>query len=206
MYKRVAVVGAGISGLSAVYFVLKKGFSVDLFESTEKPGGLATSFDFNGLTIERFYHFICGGDYKLLEFSHQLGIDNKIIFRPSKTAVYYNGIYYPFSIPFDLIRFSPISWISKIRFGFNILYSKYTKRWENLDGISAKDWLRRHVGEEAYRIIWHPLLKIKFGKYYESISAAWVWHRIHRVASSRKSPFSREKTGYFLRGVSNSYR
>lgn len=203
MNKSLAVVGGGISGLSTTYFALKKGFSVSLFESTDRLGGLASSFDFSGITIDKYYHFICGGDYKLLEFSRRLGIGDRINFQPSKTAIFYNGRYYPFTTPFDLVLFSPISLISRLRFGLNILQSKYSRKWERLDTISAKDWLCRRIGEEAYKILWHPLLKIKFGKYYDSISAAWVWHRIHRVATSRKGPFSQEKMGYF-RGSTRS--
>jgi protoporphyrinogen oxidase len=200
MSKKIAVVGGGISGLSSAYFSLKKGFNVDLFESTDRLGGLAASFDFNGLTIERYYHFICGGDDKLIELANNLGIGDRIKFYPSKTSIYYNGQYYPFATHLDLLRFSPIPLNSRLKFGFHILYSKYRKGWEKLDSISAKDWLCQHIGEEGYRVIWHPLLKIKFGKYYDRISAAWVWHRIHRVATSRKGPFSKEKMGYFEGG------
>lgn len=198
--KSLAVVGGGISGLSTAYFALKKGFSVELFESTDQLGGLAASFDFNGLTIDKYYHFICGGDYKLIELSQRLGVGDKIHFQPSKTAIFYNGKYYPFTTPLDLLVFPPISLTSRLRLGLNILYSKYSKEWETLDRISAKEWLCRLIGEEAYRVVWHPLLKIKFGQYYDRISAAWVWHRIHRVATSRKSPFSKEKMGYFMGG------
>ena len=200
MSKKIAVVGGGISGLSSAYFSLKKGFKVNLFESTDRLGGLAASFDFNGLTIEKYYHFICGGDHKLIELANNLGMGDKIKFHPSKTSIYYNGRYYPFATHLDLLRFSPIPWGSRLKFGFHILYSKYRKEWEKLDSISAKDWLCQHIGEEAYRVVWHPLLKIKFGKYYDRISAAWVWHRIHRVATSRKSPLSKEKMGYFEGG------
>lgn len=200
MSKKIAVVGGGISGLSSAYFSLKKGFKVNLFESTDRLGGLAASFDFNGLAIEKYYHFICGGDHKLIELANNLGIGDKIKFQPSKTSIYYDGQYFPFSTHLDLLRFSPIPWASRLKFGFHILYSKYRKEGEKLDGILAKDWLCRHIGEEAYRVVWHPLLKIKFGKYYDRISAAWVWHRIHRVATSRKGPLSKEKMGYFEGG------
>ncbi len=87
-----------------------------------------------------------------------------------------------------------------MKFGLNILRSKYTKEWEKLDKTSGKEWLCQRIGEKAYDAIWHPLLKIKFGKYHDQISAAWVWHRIHRVATSRKGPFAKEKMGYFLGG------
>lgn len=200
MSKRVAVVGGGISGLSAAYFALQKGFSVKLLESSDRLGGLAASFDFNGLTIEKYYHFICGGDYKLIEFSRRLGIGDKIEFQPSKTAIYYNGRYYTFGSPLDLLRFTPVSLTSRLKFGLNIIYSKYAKGWEKLDEISAKEWLCQRIGEKAYNVVWHPLLKIKFGIYYDRISAAWVWHRIYRVATSRKNPLSKEKMGYFVGG------
>lgn len=200
MSKKVAVVGGGISGLSAAYFALQKGFCVNLYESTDRLGGLAASFDFNGLTIEKLYHFICGGDYKLIEFSRRLGIGEKIKFQPTKTALYYNGRYYPFATSLDLLKFFPIPLTSRLKFGLNVIYSKYTKEWEKLDEISGKEWLCRRIGEKAYNVVWHPLLKIKFGNYHDKISAAWIWHRIHRVATSRKNLFSKEKMGYFEGG------
>jgi protoporphyrinogen oxidase len=58
-----------------------------------------------------------------------------------------------------------------------------------------------HIGEEAYNAIWHPLLKVKFGDYYDQISAAWMWHRIWRVARSRRHPLEREVFGYLEHGT-----
>ncbi len=40
--KRVAIIGAGPTGLSAAYFLLKQGFEVDVFEEKEKPGGMVS--------------------------------------------------------------------------------------------------------------------------------------------------------------------
>jgi protoporphyrinogen oxidase len=66
--------------------------------------------------------------------------------------------------------------------------------------MPAKAWLIENIGEEAYNVIWHPLLQVKFGDYAEKISAAWMWHRIWRVARSRTSLFSRETFGYLEQG------
>ncbi|MFH2002613.1 MAG: NAD(P)/FAD-dependent oxidoreductase [Planctomycetota bacterium] len=197
MTEKIAVIGGGISGLSAAYFALKKGNSVDLFEGAGRLGGLAASFDFNGLNIEKYYHFICGNDFELVNFAEELGIGDKLHFRPSKLSFFYNGKFYRFGSPLNLLRFSPISLLSRIRFGLNVVSSKYTKDWEKLDEISAKEWLTKKIGRHAYQVIWYPLLKVKFGEYYDYISAAWIWHRIHRVATSRKGIFSKEKLGYF---------
>ncbi|UCC39464.1 MAG: NAD(P)/FAD-dependent oxidoreductase [Candidatus Aminicenantes bacterium] len=201
MKEKVAVVGGGISGLSAQYFILSKGFSVELFEKNDYLGGLAGSINFNNFIIEKYYHFICGGDSTLIEFSQKLGIDNKLNFLPTKTAFYYNGKNYPFSGPIDLLKFSPIPLSSRLKFGFHILSSKYKKKWGDMDNIPAKEWLFERIGNKSYQVIWAPLLNIKFGKYHERISAAWIWHRINRVASSRKGPFSKEKMGFFSGGT-----
>jgi len=198
--QRVAIIGGGISGLAAAYFALGKGYAVDLFEKDDQWGGLAASFDFGGLSIEKYYHFICGGDRRLIALAGEIGLGSALRFRPTQTANFHNGRLYPFTSPLDLLRFRPIPLLSRIRFGFNIALSKYTKNWTELDGISAKEWLSRNVGTEAYEAVWQPHLKMKFGPYAEQISAAWIWHRIHRASSSRKGLFSPEKMGYFVGG------
>jgi protoporphyrinogen oxidase len=65
---KVAVVGAGIMGLTAALELLKEGYNVTIFEKDDRVGGMSASFDFNGLTIERYYHFICKPD------THYFGI------------------------------------------------------------------------------------------------------------------------------------
>jgi protoporphyrinogen oxidase len=200
LHKKIIIIGGGISGLASAYFLAKNSNEVELFESSDQLGGLAASFDFGGLFIEKFYHFICGGDEKLIEFATELGLGDKIRWQPTKTASYYHGKIYPFSTPWDLLRFTPLPLLSRFRVGFHTAYAKMKKSWEQLDAIPAKEWLMKSLGQRAYHAIWHPLLKDKFGENYEQISAAWVWHRIHRVASSRKSILSKEKMGFFEGG------
>jgi protoporphyrinogen oxidase len=60
--------------------------------------------------------------------------------------------------------------------------------------------LIKHIGQRAYDVIWHPLLKVKFGDDHDRISAAWIWHRIWRVARSRKSMLAGESFGYLEHG------
>ncbi len=40
--KKIAIVGAGPTGLSAAYFLRKNGFAVEVFEAKEKPGGMVS--------------------------------------------------------------------------------------------------------------------------------------------------------------------
>jgi len=197
----VVIIGGGLSGLSAAYDLGKRGYHVVLLEQHDNLGGLASSFEFDGQTIERFYHFICRADYEYFEMLEELGISEALRWKTGVTKYFYDGALYNFSTPFDLIAFDAIPFWGRIRFGLNIIKDRYHKQWQTIDGISAKDWLIGKIGEKAYNVIWDPLLKVKFGEYYDQISAAWMWHRIWRVAKSRKYIWQPEKLGYLKGGT-----
>ena len=72
-----------------------------------------------------------------------------------------------------------------MRYGAFSAWCAATTRWHRLDGIAAKPWLIDALGLETYRVMWQPLLEVKFHDFHDRISAAWVWHRVHRVARSR---------------------
>ncbi len=181
------VVGGGLSGLAASYDLARAGFQVTLLEAAKDFGGLASSFRVEGLAVERFYHFICKGDSFLLELVREFGLEGKVHWNHARTAFHFNGQHYPFGTPFDLLRFSAVPWLGRLRFGLHVMRSKYRKDWQALDDVPAERWLIDNIGQDAYRVIWEPLLKVKFGDYCSQISAAWIWHRIWRVAVSRDS-------------------
>ena len=66
---RVVVIGAGPMGLAAAYQAVKEGHQVDLLEAAPEPGGMAGHFDFGGISLERFYHFVCRSDQPTIDFS-----------------------------------------------------------------------------------------------------------------------------------------
>ncbi len=197
---KVGIVGGGVAGLMAAWELARLGFSVDLYEASGELGGLASAFDFDGTRIERFYHFICRPDQTLIESCGRLGLAERLRWRQTRTAFFYDGRLYPFGSSLDLARFTPLSLSDKIRFGINVLYSRRFTRWPVLEDRPAKEWLIERIGRRAYDVIWDPLLRVKFGAYHEEISAAWMWHRIHRVAASRRSLFHREQFGHLEGG------
>ena len=199
--KRVVVIGGGLSGLAAGFDLVRAGHHVTILEAGPAFGGLASSFRLEGHPIERFYHFVCRPDQHLMRLLKDLGLDGKLHWRPMRTAFFHNGRPYHFGTPVDLLRFSVIPWTQRMRFGVHVLRSRYRSEWRSLDQVPAKRWLIERIGEEAYNAIWHPLLKVKFGDYHDQISAAWIWHRIWRVAQSRRHLFERETFGYLEHGT-----
>ena len=150
--------------------------------------------------MERFYHFICRSDRWLTQLIEEVGLGHKLHWQHTRTAFYYEGQHYTFGTPFDLLKFQPVPPLQRLLFGLHILRSYYRTGWQELDKVPAKQWLIENVGEEAYRVIWHPLLRVKFGEAHDQISAAWMWHRIWRVAKSRRWLLDREVFGWLEGG------
>ena len=61
--------------------------------------------------------------------------------------------------------------------------------------MRAKDWFIGWAGQKAYDVLWRRLFALKFFEYADDISAAWIWTRIKRIGTSRKS-LLQEELGY----------
>jgi len=199
--RHVVVIGGGPSGLASAYELARAGQRVTVLEAARDFGGLASSIQLEGQPVERFYHFFCRSDHDLIQLIEELGLSDRLHWKKTSTCFYHHGQLYSFATPFDLARFSAVPWLQRLRFGMHIVRSRFRLQWRWLDQIPAKPWLIENIGEEAYNVIWHPLLRIKFGDYYDKISAAWVYHRIWRVARSRQRLWERDTFGYLTQGT-----
>lgn len=196
---RVAVIGAGAMGLAAAYHALKGGHRVTVFEADRLPGGMAAHFDFDGLSIERFYHFVCKADRSTFELMQELGIAQKMKWRPTSMGYFIDGRHYRWGDPLSLLAFPRLGLLAKLRYGLQMFWSTKRQDWSKLENLSSKDWFIRGSGQQAYDVLWRRLFDLKFYEYADNISAAWIWTRIKRVGNSRRSIFQ-EELGYIEGG------
>jgi protoporphyrinogen oxidase len=196
---KLLVIGAGPMGLVAAYQALKRGFQVEVYEADDRVGGMAAHFDFDGLSIERFYHFCCLSDTDTMELLGELGMADKMRWVTTKMGYFVDGKLYPWGNPLALLTFPKIDIISKIRYGLQVFLSTKRSDWRRLDRVSAKDWFIAWSGQAAYDRLWKPLLELKFYELADQVSAAWIWQRIKRLGNSRKSLFE-ERLGYIEGG------
>src|SRR5262245_20150902 len=180
---RVVVIGGGPAGIRAAHRLVRQGAQVTLLESAPLLGGLASSFELDGLRIERYYHFICRGDDHLVEALAEIGLSHKLHWRPSRMAYFVDGALYPFLTPLELLLFRPLALHDRIRAGI-ALKRVQGMREEDLAPLAAIPWLTRLFGPAAYRVIWEPLLRFKFAEHAPQISAAWLWARMVRLSRS----------------------
>lgn len=197
--KKVAVIGAGTMGLATAYFLSKKGYTVTVFESEKDIGGMAVSFDFDGIDIERFYHFHCTSDYDYFEMLKELGLEDKLHWRSTSMGFWFNNELQPWGNPIALLKFRGISLIAKFRYGLHAFFSVKRNRYDDLDKIESTSWIKKWVGKEAWEKLWSNLFSLKFYEYSDKLSAAWIWSRIRRIGRSRYNVF-KEKLGYLEGG------
>src|SRR3546814_1937592 len=66
--------------------------------------------------------------------------------------------------------------------------------WQPLENRTARDWIERGAGREAYELLWRRLFDLKFFEYADTVSAAWIWTRIKRVGTSRRSLMQEQRS------------
>jgi protoporphyrinogen oxidase len=196
---QVAIIGAGVMGLAAAYHAAKAGNDVTVLEASHDVGGMAAHFDFGGLSLERYYHFICKADQPTFDLLSELGIGDRMRWRPTSMGYFTGSRLHPWGDPVSLLRFPELDLLSKIRYGALMFLSTRRERWDALEKISAKDWITRWCGPKVYERLWRPLFDLKFYEYADNVSAAWIWTRIKRIGRSRQSLFQ-EELGYIEGG------
>ena len=192
---RIIVIGAGVMGLAAAYQALQDGCDVDILEASAEPGGMAAHFDFGGISIERFYHFVCKTDHPTFQLLADLGIADKMRWVPTSMGFFSQGKLHPWGDPVSLLKLPGVSLIGKLRYGFFVFACTHRDRWPALENRSAREWITRYCGKEIYDRFWHPLLDFKYYEYANNISAAWIWTRIRRIGKSRRN-IMQEELGY----------
>jgi protoporphyrinogen oxidase len=186
-------------GLAAAYRALKAGHAVEVLEAAPEPGGMAAHFDLAGLSIERFYHFVCKDDHSTMELMDELGIRPLLRWRSTSMGLFTRGRLWNWGTPISLLKFHKISLLSRLRYGLFAFVSVHRDRWDAIETESARSWITRWCGTEIYTRLWKPLFELKFYEHADNISAAWIWTRIKRLGRSRRS-MMQEELGYIEGG------
>jgi protoporphyrinogen oxidase len=182
---RIAIVGGGFTGLTTAYRLSQKGHQVFVFEKEKEAGGLAGGFTQKDWDwpLDYFYRHLFTSDQEAQKLISELGLKNKLFFIKPKTSIFKNDQIAQFDSPFSLMKFPYLSFIEKIRTGLVTFYLKFNNNWQDLEKIKATSWLKKFYGEKVYQVLWEPLLRAKFGEFYNQIPASWFWARIKKRSS-----------------------
>ena len=198
--KRIAIIGGGVSGLSAAYALekqKKKGAELDyvLFEAGSRLGGV--------IATERVGDFIieAGPDSFLTEkpwatdLCRELGLGDQLIASNDgerRTYILLNGRLVPlpdglmFMVPtnFPAAFFSSLfSWPTKLRF----LREWFYRPSPDLPESTVAEFVERHYGREMVERIADPLLSGVYGGSADELSASSVLARFVEIEARQGS-------------------
>ena len=193
---KIAILGGGITGLTAAYDLVKRNHEVCLFEKEVVLGGLASGFKPVGShwrwPLERTYHHLFASDDDILNFARDTGF-NKIFFNEPITASLYEKSEtnhslmskriletYPLDTPFDLLRFPLLSPAQKIRTGAVLAFLKLSPFLSIYENHTAATFLKKTMSSKVWDRLWQELFRKKFGKYAGNILASFIWARIKK--------------------------
>jgi protoporphyrinogen oxidase len=193
---KIGIIGAGAAGLAAALELSAKGHKVVIYESAPFIGGQASTIPVGGSPLERGYHHLFTNDEAILKLMEDIGLGDTMKWYPSRVGTYTEGKVYKTTTALDLLRFGAIPFIDRIKLGLFALKVGRIKDWRTLEGDTADYWLSERLGGAAYEKVWAPLLKGKFGRFYDQIGMPWFWGKIQTRLASRQGIRGREVLGY----------
>jgi protoporphyrinogen oxidase len=177
---RIAVIGAGVAGLTAAYRLTAAGHACDVYERWPGLGGQAATLEIgDGLRLERYYHHLFTTDRHIADLFDELGLGDELEWRESTTAMLAHGRLWPFTTPGDLLRFGPLPPLDRVRMGVAaVALQRFASRAEPYEGITAREWISRRMGRAAWREVWGPIFRGKFGERADEIAMVWLWSKL----------------------------
>ncbi|KAK6912996.1 Amine oxidase [Dillenia turbinata] len=160
--KKVAVVGAGVSGLAAAYKLNSHGLNVTIFEAEGRPGGKLRSVSHDGLIWDEGANTMTENEVEVKDLLNNLGLREKQQYPLSqyKRYIVRNGT--PILIPtnpMSLITSNFLSAQSKIILE-PFLWKKYSSSKVSDDCMdeSVGGFFQRHFGKEVVDYLIDPFV------------------------------------------------
>jgi protoporphyrinogen/coproporphyrinogen III oxidase len=197
---KVLIIGGGISGLSAAYYLAKRGVASTVFESRPRLGGVIRTEHVEGCTLEAGPDSFISAKPAALELIHELGLEDQVIGSNDfsrKTYVWKQGRLVP--LPEGLMMMVPtrilpllatplLSWGTKARMGLELFHPP--RRHTEDQSVSA--FITEHYGPEAVDYLAEPLLSGIYGGNPNELSVTSVLPRFVTLA---------QRYGSLTRGV-----
>jgi oxygen-dependent protoporphyrinogen oxidase len=187
----VVIIGGGISGLSAAYYLGKGGAASTILESRPRLGGVIQTEHVEGCTIEAGPDSFLSAKPAAVELATELGLAGEIIGSNDhlrKTYVRRGGRLIP--LPDGLMMMVPtkilplvttrlVSWSTKLRMGMELLRAPKPHAGDE----SVAQFIEEHYGTEAVDYLAEPLLSGIYGGSPNDLSVSSVLPRFVQLAT-----------------------
>jgi protoporphyrinogen oxidase len=149
--KRIAIIGAGISGLTTARILKAKGYSPVIFEKESKPGGLIRCSEEEGNLFHHVGGIVFNTKIDKIKtwFQEQFDFENEFIPARRNAKILYNDQYIGYPVENYLYQL-PDGFYGKIikELALNVLNSNHVSNFE--------DFLRKKFGETLFELYFRP--------------------------------------------------
>ena len=176
--KRVAIVGAGITGLSAMHYLLKDGgdLTVDLYEASDRAGGKVNTHIRDGYTIELGPESYLARKEVMTELAHEVGLGDTLVRNQTGQAyIYAKNKLSPvpkgtmLGVPMELsplLTTDLVSLAGKLRAGLDFIKPAMPLYKD----ISVGEFFRARFGNDLLEHMIEPLLAGVYGTDIDKLS------------------------------------
>ncbi len=176
--KRVAIVGAGITGLSAMHYLLKDStdLTVDLYEASDRAGGKVNTHIRDGYTIELGPESYLARKEVMTELAEEVGLSDTLVRNQTGQAyIYAKNKLSPvpkgtmLGVPMELsplLTTDLVSWTGKLRAGLDFLKPAMPLYKD----ISVGEFFRARFGNDLLEHMIEPLLAGVYGTDIDKLS------------------------------------
>lgn len=189
--KRIAVVGAGISGLCCAYWLNKNGFDVHVFEEAKRIGGSIITEKENGYLIDLGPNSALETSDVLRELIRELGLEGQKVYgneASNNRYVVRDGKLHP--IPMSPPKFLKTELFSA-RAKLRLLKEPFIKPTDGND-ISLADFVRYRLGDEFLNYAINPFVAGVYAGDPENLSTQAAFPKLYALE---------QKYGSFIKGT-----
>src|SRR3954449_11059805 len=185
--RRHLVIGGGPAGLTAAYYLAKRGEPVLVVEADEQLGGIAKTKEQEGYRFDLGGHRFFTKAKEVDDMWHEV-LDEEFILRPRMSRIYWNGKFLMYPLEgMDVIK--KLGPVELMRSGLSYLWAavKPKSREENFE-----QWVSNRFGKRLYQHFFKTYTEKVWGVPTTELRAEWAAQRIKGL-----SFFSAAKAAFF---------
>ncbi len=188
MLVHTVIIGAGISGLTAAYYLKQAGRNVLLLESSARVGGVIQSFEAEGFLLERGPNSL-RGTHEFLDLVDDLKLTKELMTANPKAPayVYFNQALHPVPMsPLALLKTKLLSTPAKLR----LLREPFIAARHETSEESLASFVRRRLGHEVLERLVAPFVSGVYAGDPEQLSVQASFARLAESEANSGSIFS----------------
>eukprot|EP00002_Diphylleia_rotans_P016079 TRINITY_DN3123_c0_g1_i3.p1 TRINITY_DN3123_c0_g1~~TRINITY_DN3123_c0_g1_i3.p1 ORF type:complete len:486 (+),score=109.23 TRINITY_DN3123_c0_g1_i3:65-1522(+) len=180
----VVVIGGGLSGLSAAYYLEKHGATAVVLEARDRVGGRTCTEDYDGARVDVGGAYIGPSQNRILRLAKELGVEHYPIPQQGTSVMQINGKHstYEGLIP----RINPIALLdlNHLMVSINQLASNVpvvnpwtAKNAKELDSMTVQQWLDQNAfSKDAGAILGNAMRSVLCAEPHEVSLLAFLWY------------------------------